>query len=171
MVAIIHHCRFPTTIPFSRRVYRFLSWGVSVCNRGATCMWLTWLTFAVLHVTGELKSRSTFAGDATLLRFPADVCAAVILVHAGGSLLCAFHLYWKDTERQQFTSWFFTETPQHGLDAKYRRCVKVWDCLKWTVTFDHAFVNFYWMTGSVRFNDDSALVGTCLCARATEKGG
>lgn len=46
--------------------------------------------FAVLHVTGQLESRSTLAGDATLLCFPTDVCTAVILVHAGGSLLCAF---------------------------------------------------------------------------------
>lgn len=43
--------------------------------------------FAVLHVTGELESRSTFTGDATLLRFPTDVCTAVVLVHAGRSLL------------------------------------------------------------------------------------
>lgn len=44
--------------------------------------------FAVLHVTGELKTRSTLAGNATLLRFPAYVRTAVILVHAGGPFLC-----------------------------------------------------------------------------------
>lgn len=52
-----------------------------------------WLTFAILHVTGELESRSTLAGDATLLCFPADVGTAVVLVHAGGALLCAFWLH------------------------------------------------------------------------------
>lgn len=49
--------------------------------------------FAVLHVTRELESRSTLAGDATLLGFPTDVCTAVILVHAGGSLLSTFWLH------------------------------------------------------------------------------
>lgn len=51
--------------------------------------------FAVLHVTGELEPGPTLAGDATLLRFPADVCTAVVLVHAGGSLLCAFCLHFR----------------------------------------------------------------------------
>lgn len=44
--------------------------------------------FAVLHVAGELESRSALAGNATLLRLSADVRAAVILVHTGGPLLC-----------------------------------------------------------------------------------
>lgn len=44
--------------------------------------------FAVLHVAGELESRSALAGNATLLRLSADVSAAVILVHTGGPLLC-----------------------------------------------------------------------------------
>lgn len=49
---------------------------------------------AVLHVTCELESRSTLAGDATLLRFPADVCTPMILVHTGGSLVfCAIWLH------------------------------------------------------------------------------
>lgn len=60
---------------------------VCVCVFTKGKLWLTRLTFAVLHVTGELESRSTFTGDATLLRFPTDVCTAVVLVHAGRSLL------------------------------------------------------------------------------------
>lgn len=51
--------------------------------------------FAVLHVTGELESRSTLTGDATFLRFPADVCAPMILVHAGGSLFSTFWLHFR----------------------------------------------------------------------------
>lgn len=54
--------------------------------------------FAVLHVTRELESRSTLTGDATLLCFPADVCTAVILVHTGGSLLCAFWLNFRSLD-------------------------------------------------------------------------
>lgn len=53
----------------------------------ATAITIVTSQFAVLHVTGELESRSTLTGDGTFLRFPTDVCAAVILVHAGGSLL------------------------------------------------------------------------------------
>lgn len=95
MSAIIHHCRFPTLITFSWGAYKSSFWCVSLCvcvTYGELCLRLTWLTFAVLHVTGELESRSTLAGDATLLCFPTDVRTAVILVHAGGSLLCAFWL-------------------------------------------------------------------------------
>lgn len=61
----------------------------------ATSITVVACQFAVLHVARELESRSTLAGDATLLCFPTDVCTPVILVHAGGPLLCAFRLHFR----------------------------------------------------------------------------
>lgn len=71
------------------------------------------LTFAVLHVTCELESRSTFAGDAAFLCFPADVRTAMILVHAGGTLLCSFRSHCK----AKAEGFFFTACTSHRFHA------------------------------------------------------
>ncbi len=61
----------------------YYSHGECVCN--FSCWWtVIWLTFTVSVVLAELKSRSALTGDASFGCLSANVCTAMIFIHAGG---------------------------------------------------------------------------------------
>lgn len=148
-----------------------------VSHRGELCFRLTWLTFTVLHVARELESRSTLAGDATLLCFPADVCTAVVLVHAGGSLLCTFWLHCgRNSERERLSPNWLTDytvywtvfgfkNPEFSFKLDVTELVwgvKMLKCLSRFLTRSHIYA-YLLVTDmpSTPLTKTQALVGTC----------